>query len=190
MMVNLRGQYAGFVTRLFAFAIDNIIISLMIFLGGWIIRTTAEMVKFETLLNSPYALMDILRSITAFLTSPPVLAGATGLFFFTYHLFFLILVGATPGKAIFGVRVIELRGRPLGFSRAAVRILGYVPSTVVLFIGFLWIIIDNRRQAWHDKLAGTCVIYSWDARPEERFLAVPIKRMKLLSSVDSDELND
>lgn len=190
MTVNFRGQYAGFVTRLFAFAIDNVIISLMIFLAGWIIRTTAEMVKFDTLLNLPNTLMDILQSITAFFTSPPVIAAATGLFFITYHLFFLILVGATPGKALLGVRVIGLQGKPLGFSKALVRILGYIPSTIVLFIGFIWIIIDNRRQAWHDKLAGTCVIYSWDARPDERFLAIPIKRMRLLSSADSDELDD
>lgn len=190
MTVNLRGHYAGFVTRLFAFAIDNFIVTLTIFLGGWMIRTTAEMVKLDTLLQSTYALMDILRGTITFLTSSPVIAAATGLIFLTYHLFFLILVGATPGKAIFGVRVIGLQGRSLSFSRALVRILGYIPSTIVLFAGFLWIIVDNRRQAWHDKLAGTCVIYAWDARPDERFLAVPIKRMKLLSRADPDELND
>jgi uncharacterized RDD family membrane protein YckC len=25
----------------------------------------------------------------------------------------------------------------------------------------LWILFDNRRQGWHDKLAGTIVVYSW-----------------------------
>jgi uncharacterized RDD family membrane protein YckC len=40
----------------------------------------------------------------------------------------------------------------------------------LFFLGFLWILIDNRRQGWHDKMAGTCVIYNWPARPDENFL--------------------
>jgi hypothetical protein len=31
--------------------------------------------------------------------------------------------------------------------------------------------VDNRRQGLHDKIAGTYVIYSWDALPNEQFLA-------------------
>jgi len=27
-------------------------------------------------------------------------------------------------------------------------------------LGFIWIGIDNRKQGWHDKLAGTLVIYT------------------------------
>jgi hypothetical protein len=34
----------------------------------------------------------------------------------------------------------------------------------ILFLGYLWILFDNRRQGFHDKLAGTYVVYSW---PEE-----------------------
>jgi uncharacterized RDD family membrane protein YckC len=45
----------------------------------------------------------------------------------------------------------------------------------VLFIGSIWIFINPRRQAWYDKVAGTYVIYNWDARPEERFIAAGLK---------------
>ena len=33
-----------------------------------------------------------------------------------------------------------------------------------------WIAIDNRREAWHDKIAKTAVIYAWDAFPSTRSL--------------------
>jgi uncharacterized RDD family membrane protein YckC len=37
-------------------------------------------------------------------------------------------------------------------------------------IGLLWIMVDDQRQGWHDKLAKTFVIYTWAARPDEQFL--------------------
>ena len=31
-------------------------------------------------------------------------------------------------------------------------------SSLPLFLGFLWIVFDSRKQGWHDKLAGTVVV--------------------------------
>jgi uncharacterized RDD family membrane protein YckC len=31
-----------------------------------------------------------------------------------------------------------------------------------LFIGFIWIGIDRRKQGFHDKIAGTLVVYDND----------------------------
>ena len=45
------------------------------------------------------------------------------------------------------------------------RYLSYLISTLPLGIGFLWIAIDPQRQGWHDKLAGTSVVYRWHAKP-------------------------
>ena len=36
----------------------------------------------------------------------------------------------------------------------------------ILFPGYLWVLVDNRRQGFHDKLAGTFVIYSWPEDPK------------------------
>jgi uncharacterized RDD family membrane protein YckC len=41
--------------------------------------------------------------------------------------------------------------------QAVGRLLGYVVSSI-LYLGFIWILFDERRQGWHDKLAGTVVI--------------------------------
>jgi uncharacterized RDD family membrane protein YckC len=69
--------------------------------------------------------------------------------------------GRTPGKALFGVRVVRTDGTPVRLGRATIRSLGYLFS-VILFLGFLWVLADPRRQAWHDKLAGTLVVYERD----------------------------
>jgi uncharacterized RDD family membrane protein YckC len=29
---------------------------------------------------------------------------------------------------------------------------------IPLFLGFIWVAFDARKQGWHDKLAGTLVI--------------------------------
>jgi uncharacterized RDD family membrane protein YckC len=80
-----------------------------------------------------------------------------------YDLSFWMLAGQTPGKRLMGVRVVRSDGQRLHLGNAIRRELAYVLSGL-LFLGYLWILFDNRRQGWHDKLAGTIVVYSW---PEE-----------------------
>ena len=68
--------------------------------------------------------------------------------------------GATPGKIAFSARIVDARsgGRPSP-GRLAARAIAYIISAAPLFLGFAWIAIDRRKQAWHDKIAGTRVIY-------------------------------
>jgi uncharacterized RDD family membrane protein YckC len=61
--------------------------------------------------------------------------------------------GATPGKRMVGIRVTDAK-----IGRAAVRRVGYIVGGLMLYLGWLWILVDGRRQAWHDKLAGTIVV--------------------------------
>jgi uncharacterized RDD family membrane protein YckC len=68
--------------------------------------------------------------------------------------------GATPGKITFSARIVDARsgGRP-SLARLAARCAAYLASALPFFLGFAWIAIDRRKQAWHDKIAGTRVIY-------------------------------
>ena len=69
--------------------------------------------------------------------------------------------GATPGKRILGARVIDAEGGgPIGFRRAALRRLAYLVGGLVLYLGWLWLLVDSRRQALHDKVARTLVVAS------------------------------
>jgi uncharacterized RDD family membrane protein YckC len=99
--------------------------------------------------------------------------------FVAYHIFFLATAGRTPGKAFIGVRVLTSDGGRLSWPRATLRFVGYLISALPLFAGFGWVLIDDYRQAWHDKLAGTLVVYTWAARPDEEFLASEIKRLSI-----------
>lgn len=33
-------------------------------------------------------------------------------------------------------------------------------DSILLALGFIWVAFDNRKQGWHDKLAGTVVVRS------------------------------
>jgi len=64
--------------------------------------------------------------------------------------------GTTPGKRVLGMRVIKENGDPAGFGTMLLREwIGKIISGMILSLGYLWILIDKDRQAWHDKLAST-----------------------------------
>lgn len=87
-----------------------------------------------------------------------------------YYLFFWTTAGRTPGKYLMGVRIVLKNGGKLKLRHAVVRYAGYYLSGLAFGLGFLWILVDDRRRGWHDRLAGTLVIYDWEARPDETFL--------------------
>jgi len=80
-----------------------------------------------------------------------------------YTVFCWSRYGATPGKIAFSARIVDARsGEPPRLSRLAIRYLAYIISAAPLFLGFAWIAIDRRKQGWHDKIAGTRVVYDDD----------------------------
>jgi uncharacterized RDD family membrane protein YckC len=78
--------------------------------------------------------------------------------------------GQTLGDILLGVRVVRADGGRVSLGRAMWRMVGAYISGFALFIGFLWALFDRRKQGWHDKLAGTVVVYDWPAVPDELFL--------------------
>lgn len=78
-----------------------------------------------------------------------------------YYWLFIGLKGQTPGKMAVGIRVVDRRGDTPGLGRAALReVVGKTVASIPLYLGFLWIAWDGRKQGWHDKIAGTYVVYS------------------------------
>lgn len=74
------------------------------------------------------------------------------------------LKGTTIGGLVCGLKVVRRDGAELNWDTAIVRALGCFLSMVVAGLGFLWIVFDEDRQAWHDKIAGTLVVRT--PRPE------------------------
>lgn len=75
-----------------------------------------------------------------------------------YHVSFWTLKGTTLGGIICQLRLVRTDGGPVGFPDALVRGLTGIFSLAVLGLGFLWILKDPDRQAWHDRVAGTYVV--------------------------------
>jgi uncharacterized RDD family membrane protein YckC len=66
---------------------------------------------------------------------------------------------ATPGKMLFGARVVDATsGLPIRLGQACIRYLGYYVSAIAFCMGFIWVGIDPRKQGWHDKIANTIVV--------------------------------
>ena len=66
----------------------------------------------------------------------------------------------TPGKRLLGLQVFAQDGYPPDIGRAALRAAGYLASSLLFGLGFLWALIDPQRRALHDRIAGTMVLES------------------------------
>ncbi len=78
--------------------------------------------------------------------------------FLFYAIFECSSKQGTPGKQAFRLRVVDMNGRRISFGRASARTLGKILSTLALMIGWLMPLWTIKRQALHDKIAGTLVL--------------------------------
>jgi uncharacterized RDD family membrane protein YckC len=66
--------------------------------------------------------------------------------------------GATIGKKILKIKIVNDDGSTLTDQAVILRFAGYILSALPLLLGFLWIIWDREKKGWHDKIAKTRVI--------------------------------
>ena len=91
---------------------------------------------------------------------------------FAYRAYCWAASGRTAGRALFGGRVVTDDGSDASGRRAVVRTLALALSLLFPGLGFVGMLLGDRRRALHDVIAGTAVIYSWDARAARlRFLS-------------------
>lgn len=76
-----------------------------------------------------------------------------------YQTFFNGRTGATPGKRLMGLRVERADGTPLGYSRAAIRCLAEMVTSLTVGIGYLMIAFNPDKKALHDLIAKTRVVH-------------------------------
>jgi uncharacterized RDD family membrane protein YckC len=104
-------------------------------------------------------LLDLVLVLFAWqFLDPPVRGNGLFLLLLAYFIGFWTWKGTTVGGIICQLRVVRVDNTPLRFADALVRGLSSLFSMVVLGLGFLWILKDPERQAWHDKIAGTYVV--------------------------------
>ena len=125
-------------------------------LAGFRARFDANLLDICVLL-----LVMMLASLAFSLDHSRLLESEYAIYLIPYYLYYAIIYfavfwwvwGATPGKLIFGLRVVDESGGPIGIERALVRTV-----QIPLFLGFIWATFDEQRQGIHDKMAGTYVI--------------------------------
>jgi uncharacterized RDD family membrane protein YckC len=71
--------------------------------------------------------------------------------------------GATPGKRVCGIKVVDAEtGGAIGYGRSFVRFLVRIVSGIPIYLGYFWMLWDPQKQTWHDK-AAKCLVVPADA---------------------------
>lgn len=146
-------RFGGFWRRLLAYGIDSIIlylVSLILILIG-ILALKLGGVSFGSIVM----MGDLPLGAGLFAAVYVVTTLLTGMIYFIW---FHGTVGQTPGKMLFGLRVIQISGEKMTLGVAFLRWVGCLVSGLVFLLGFIWIAFDGRKQGWHDKIAATLVI--------------------------------
>ncbi len=140
-------EYAGFWIRFGALLIDLVIMAIVLY------------VPLSLIYGEEYWLGD--KLIYGFWD---VMLGYVVPFVATIW-FWLRYLG-TPGKMVMKLQIVDAStGGKMRTGQAIGRYFAYILSAVPLCLGFIWVGIDQRKQGWHDKLAGTVVIRNTGKEP-------------------------
>ncbi len=149
-------EYAGFWIRFLASVIDSILYALIL---APVIRVFYKpevkeiVIPSAEQLNLSFFIDNFLKfdSLPDFIFSfvVPVLI----------TIIFWVYKSATPGKLITKLEIVDAKtAEKPTTSQFIIRYFGYYLSTIPLFLGFLWIVFDPKKQAWHDKISKTVVV--------------------------------
>jgi uncharacterized RDD family membrane protein YckC len=144
-----QGHYAGAVSRLVAFGADVGASWGLFTLGAAALAFTVQLASGTNFQLSKHQVASLIAAVV---------------WEFLYFSYQWALSGKTIGMALLGIRVVKVDGSPIGARQAVIRTVTFPLSIIALGLGFLGILTNRRRYAWHDRLARTAVVYSWDAR--------------------------
>ena len=126
--------------RAMAFFIDEMLLSLLLVIALWEsfagATTMQEMIDLTNNFVFEYMAMKII-----------------------YQAFFVMQYGASIGKIVMKIKVLELKtlDKPNVIS-ALNRAIFRVISEMLFYLGFLWGMLDPLRRTWHDNTAKTLVV--------------------------------
>lgn len=159
-MPNASGARAGFGPRFGAWLLDSFLYGLLVTalaIPGIVLLISSldDCVSFNDELICP---TDNSRGGT--IAGAVVLILAALLIVFVLYVRALGKTGQTWGGKIVGVKVVgEMTGEPIGFGKALGRALfaGAI-SGQIFYLGYLWMLWDDKQQTWHDKVVGSIVV--------------------------------
>lgn len=147
-----QGNYAGAVTRLVAFAAD-------VGASWGVFTVSLAAITFAIQLVTGKKI-----DLTQGHISAVIVLIALVVWEFIYFAYQWTLSGKTVGMALLGIRVVGTAGDAITGRQAVIRTVTLPLSFLFFGLGFLGILVNRDRHAWHDRMAKTVVVYSWDAR--------------------------
>lgn len=141
--------YAGFWIRFIALLIDSIILNILQIPVSLLILGRVTMVGFRATGDIGEVLVSMMSYIlVAFLIQWLYYASMES----SVH-------QASLGKRAVGIKVCDINGERLSFAHATGRFFAKLLSSLTLGIGYLVAAFNPRKQALHDIVAGTLVVY-------------------------------
>ncbi len=133
-------QLATTQKRAFAFVIDEVLISFLLVIMVWDAFSAAKTLEEMIYVSNAFVLEFFAVKIA-------------------YQTFFTMQYGATLGKMVMKIRVVEIAtlDNPTiicALNRGVFRVV----SEILMYLGFVWGMLDPARQTWHDKTARTLVV--------------------------------
>lgn len=77
---------------------------------------------------------------------------------YAYFAGFWVRGGQTLGLRTWKLRLVSRDGGPVTWTPATWRFLAAMFSWLCLGLGFLWVIVDPEKLAWHDRLSNTRLV--------------------------------
>ena len=155
--VSAQGNYAGSVSRLAAYLID-LLVSTVIY------QLAQASISFVWSVFTGHGITWHRESIGVIV--------AYVLWQFVYFGFQWAANGKTLGMTLLGVHLVRADGTRLEPRQGWLRSLTFPLGFLTLGLGFLGILVQREHRAVYDLIAGTAVVYAWDARAARlRFLA-------------------
>ena len=131
--------------------------------AGFWVRMVASIIDSVLMLMLTLPILYLIYG-DAYFDSTALVQGG-GDFFISYLLpigviiLFWIYKSATPGKIALSIIIVDEKtgGKP-SINQYVIRYICYYVSLIPLGLGFIWVALDDKKQGWHDKMAGTVVI--------------------------------
>jgi len=143
-------RYVGFWARFVAFLIDSVAVSILIAPLVAMVLGEIQMSHYD--LQNIADLQRLLLQLIYQLSFDVLLMGIIVVLFWMFK-------SATPGKMLISAIIVDANtGAKPSQWQFLIRYLGYFVGLFPFGLGFLWVGFDDRKQGWHDKMAGTVVV--------------------------------
>jgi uncharacterized RDD family membrane protein YckC len=151
------GGYAGWFTRVGAYIVDylcSLVASIPLIVGYVVLLSnTTTTTNPDGTTSADYSGSVAVPLVLI------VLGGITTLAFFVWNVCIRQgRTGATIGKSVLAIRLVNSDLQPIGGGWAFLRSILHIVDSIPCYLGYLWPIWDSQKQTFADKIMNTYVI--------------------------------